>query len=120
MKIEIEGTLPGVRYDVTGDELRKHCEERAKYHEGRKKFYEEKEKEFGGQADELAEADEAVKYSNNLTQSNADRMRASKNHHADRVKFFKFAAAHLKQDEYHLSYGEIASFEMIPRGQGGF
>lgn len=107
------GENAGIKFDVTGDELRKHCGDRVQYHQGREDFYKTEEARFADEVDELSKQD-TPKYSNSVTASNKDRMTASKNHHADRKRFFKFAAAHLKKSKYEMAQGELQTFEMIP------
>lgn len=103
----------GVLFDVPGDELRKHCLEKAKYHEERMKFYEAQSKRFKDEIDDISKK-MAHTYSNTTAVSNKDRMEQSKSHHADRSRFFKFASSHLKKTTYEISKAELASFEMIP------
>ncbi len=102
-----------VRFDVDGEELRKHCQVKAEYHLGRAKFYEEQVKVFKDEAEEIARKNENM-YSNTTALSNKERMEASMKHHADKVRFFKFAADHLKATAYKITRVEAKDFEMIP------
>lgn len=103
----------GIKFDVTGKELRSHCTKRAEYHKGRAKFYAKKFAEFKDEVDELAKQD-TPKYSNSVTASNKDRMESSMNHHNDRARFFTFAMTHLKRSKYEMAQGELQIFEMVP------
>jgi hypothetical protein len=112
--MHIDESALGVKFDITGKELVEHCKQRAAYHDNRRVFYEGEEKRFATEVDELAK-EEAKGYSNTTTLSNKQRMEQSKNHHADRSKFFKFAAEHLREKSYKLSQSELGTFELIPR-----
>lgn len=103
-----------VKFDVTGDELRKHCAVKAEYHAGRAAFYAEQEKNFSNEVDELSKKHENM-YSNTTAMSNRDRMEQSKCHHQDRSRFFKFAVDHLRQEKYQITKAEATDFELIPR-----
>lgn len=110
--MHIDESIFGVKFDVSGEELVKHCEGRMNYHEGRRAFYAQEEKKFIDEVDELVEKNPG--YSNKVAISNKERMADSKNHHANRTRFFRFAATHLKKESYELSQSELSSFEMIP------
>ena len=109
----MDESIFGVRFDVSGSELRDHCVARAAYHEDRRTFYAAEEKRFADEVDEIAKSD-AKGYSNSVTFSNKQRMEQSKTHHQDRARFFKFAAAHLKEEKYKLRQEELKTFELIP------
>lgn len=102
-----------IKFDVTGIELRAHCVTKEKYHAERSKFYAAQVKVFEKEVTDIARKLENT-YSNTTSVSNQDRMEASKSHHDDRVRFFRFATTHLKQKTYKMSKSELAGFEMIP------
>ena len=113
MALYLDQAMFGIRFDVSGSELRDHCAARMKYHEGRKEFYTAEEARFKDEVDELAKQD-IPKYSNSVTSSNKGRMEMSKNHHADRARFFRFSSAHLLKDHYMLRLSDLQMFEMVP------
>jgi hypothetical protein len=109
--MHINESIFGIKFDVLGKELVKHCEERCLYHDGRKKFYEAQEIKFKDEMDELAKANPS--YSNKTTLSNMERMSESKAHHSARSRFFAFSTLHLLSDHYKMTREELVLFEFI-------
>jgi hypothetical protein len=110
-----------IYYNVPGDALRKHCNERAEYHKSRSEFFAQQEEKFKDEVKSFQESlppDRAGFLSSGgimtgTIMNNRERMAQQKTTHDDRRRYFRFCALYLKKDNYDLTDSEARQFEFI-------
>ncbi len=110
-----------IYFNVPGDVLRKHCNDRADFHKTRSEFFAAQEKNFETEVKDFAAAlppdRQGMLTSGGIMtgtmMSNKDRMATQKAQHDDRRRYFRFSALYLTKEKYDLNEHEARNFEFI-------
>jgi hypothetical protein len=114
--------IEGLMVDVSGQELVKHCQERAEWHEKKRKDYAEKLALYHRTKAELVEQGKTSKYemvdeldvSNFKGNVDPNSLQRNVSLHKERVRYFKYLADHLLQDQtYRLEMSELNAIEAV-------
>lgn len=105
-------------FDITGDELRKHCETRTLHHKERQEFFQAQEKNFEHEVEEFGKSLPAGGFMSGgvmsgTLESNKQRMANQKREHETLKRYFRFCTAHLLQEKYQLTEDQAKRLEMI-------
>lgn len=100
--------IEGLKFSVAGEELTKHCKERARFHEGRAKFYSKQGKKFRVDASEELERDHG--YSNKTVMQQANNIDDYRKMHERRARFYAWASDHFEHGViYMLSQSDLGT-----------
>ena len=107
-----------IKFDVKGDELRKHCTDRSEYHKTRQEFFAQQEKNFENEVQTFQASlpTGGISSGSIMTgtiQTNKERMASQKMQHEDRKRYFRFCAGHLMQETYRLTEQQARTLELI-------
>jgi len=102
--------IEGIKLDFKAEELREHCNGRAKYHQGRADFYREEAKRMEGQEDIKIENDNL--YSNSTMMSARKSMKEKANFHENRAFVFGLMRSHFIEETYRLSISDLSTLEL--------
>jgi len=98
--------IEGLKIKITSDELRKHLQERSKYHLDKVTFY-------NGQVTALQDSG----LSSNMTSNDpVGSLKSSAEKHQDKFALFTFMAEHvIPNEEYILSENDLSRIELASR-----
>lgn len=105
--------IEGIRVNVKGEELIRHCQLRAERHEMKSRAYADEARKHppGGIADEVA-APEAF-YSNKVVRGARENLEAGSKAEKQRAATFRFLADHFDKNEtYQLTLSQLGELEL--------
>lgn len=110
--------IEGLKFDVKGEELKKHLSERAEHHTKRAAFYRKQEKEFLDNAEESR-----VREGQNTMKRTHEAMKESAERHDSSARRYRYLADHVvagTEVVYRLSEAELAGVESWEGSEAGW
>lgn len=101
--------IDGLHFDVSSDELRKHLLERISLHRTKMDDYKKRVEIMNIPEDDFRDLEQTT------LQDPASQLRRKYRHHKNRFELFLFMHAHVIEDKYRLSEGDLLTLEFISK-----